>query len=650
MKKLLLLCSFIVLTISANAQSQRMVLLEEFAQASCAPCVGPNAAIHAYLNSTSSNVVQIAYQVWWPGFDPMYLHNTTEVTDRVNRYGVNAVPNSVIDGNQFNGAPLSASGGWTATNITNREAVSADFDINFTHTLSADLNTLNVNGTITATNAVSNPNLAYHVVVVEKHIAFPSPPGSTTEQDFYNVMKKFLPGTNGTALPGTITNGQSFTINESWVHANVYDLTQLAVIVFIQDNNTDEVMQAGYSENVGGLPALPVVDIAMTDVSTLPSDYCDYSATPAIRVENTTGTQIDNYEVSYTLNGGTPVSQLITTPLAANGTNVVTFPQITLAGGTDEIVFTVDINSHNTNVIDFSSLNNTLEIDPIQTLSSTANAAPLTIDFQGLAIGDPAPAGAIAVNPDNIRAFYVDNTITNTVNWNLGGFGNSNGCFRWDYYAISANQSSTLIFDKVDLSNTYNNYLDFAHAYAQYTSENDRLEVLISTDCGATWTTIFDEAGATLATRNAVNPARFYPAVDEWRQNHIDITAYDGQPEVVVAFRGTSAFGNSLYVDDIMTTGFVVSTKPQNDFASINVFPNPADGQLNIQMDLTEALDLNVEIVNALGQTVQPVSNTTFQSGQHNLSVNTSELPAGMYMVAIRNGNAYMNKRFVVVH
>src|SRR6188768_1748133 len=109
MKKItLLVAAFLTLITFANAQSQRLVLFEEFTQASCPPCATTNPGLNAMLNANQSKVVSVKYQTSWPGTDPMNAQNPTEVQTRVTYYNVTGVPDGELDGGQgFSGQPAS---------------------------------------------------------------------------------------------------------------------------------------------------------------------------------------------------------------------------------------------------------------------------------------------------------------------------------------------------------------------------------------------------------------------------------------------------------------------------------------------------------------------------------------------------------------
>ena len=69
-------------------------------------------------------------------------------------------------------------------------------------------------------------------------------------------------------------------------------------------------------------------------------------------------------------------------------------------------------------------------------------------------------------------------------------------------------RSSKLVFEKRDFSGT-TAQLSFTHAYAQYQNEADKLKISVSTDCGATWTSVWEKSGTALATAPAQTTAVF---------------------------------------------------------------------------------------------------------------------------------------------
>lgn len=108
--------------------------------------------------------------------------------------------------------------------------------------------------------------------------------------------------------------------------------------------------------------------------------------------------------------------------------------------------------------------------------------------------------------------------------------------------------------------------LQFDVAYAPYNANNfDGLEVLVSTNCGATWTSIYSKSSTTLATAPATT-ASFVPTATQWRTETINLTPYVGNSKVILSFKNLSGYGNNLYVDNINLTGVVLSVPPVASF------------------------------------------------------------------------------------
>ena len=304
----------------ANAQSQRLVLLEHFTQASCGPCATYNPSIHTLLTANPDMITSIMYHTSWPGYDPMYNHNTVENGARTGYYGVNSVPNSVLDGNVYNGHP----NGWNIGTVNARYAVTSPVELSMYHELSADQSTLTVTMMIYATEDIA-PGMKAHMAVIEKHIHFNSPPGSNGEIDFYNVMKKMLPNQSGTILPA-MQAGEYMILQYSWEHQNVYNVDELAAVGFIQNNDTKEVYQAANSSDVLFDPLFST-DADVTRVDNVAQSYCNGMVQPIITIRNNGSDQLTSLDVSYSINGGTSNTMSWTGSLGFLETDVVTLDE-----------------------------------------------------------------------------------------------------------------------------------------------------------------------------------------------------------------------------------------------------------------------------------------------------------------------------------
>ncbi len=347
MKKIYLLTGLILGGISfANAQSPRTMLLEHFTQASCGPCATYNPAIEDMIKdpSNADKIIAIKYQTSWPGTDPMNVHNASEVQSRVSYYGVQSVPNSVVEGNLYNGHPAD----WGQDTIDNRSAIMSPFEMTMTHDFDEGLDSIRVHVKIKATQAVSGSALVLHMAIVEDTVTFATPPGSNGERVFYNVMKKMLPDANGTSIGSTFADGDSVDYYGAWAVANVYDMNELAGIAWVQNTSTKEVYQSVYSFKK---PLSTFIsnteDAALKQVNDYPLSTCSGDYNTKVLVRNHGSSDLTSLDVSYSVNGGAAVTTGWTGNIATYETAEIEVPISYTPNGTDNVEITLS-NPNNT--------------------------------------------------------------------------------------------------------------------------------------------------------------------------------------------------------------------------------------------------------------------------------------------------------------
>jgi hypothetical protein len=117
-----------------------------------------------------------------------------------------------------------------------------------------------------------------------------------------------------------------------------------------------------------------------------------------------------------------------------------------------------------------------------------------------------------------------------------------------NYYQKFSSFEDQLITPIMDLSGYNTPYFLFDHAYGERYRHADKLTVLVSTDCGNTFTdTLFIKSGSELATTEF--PVKFTPSGSiDWRTNILELSNYD-QP-IQLAFVGKSEGGNNVFLDN----------------------------------------------------------------------------------------------------
>ena len=78
---------------------------------------------------------------------------------------------------------------------------------------------------------------------------------------------------------------------------------------------------------------------------------------------------------------------------------------------------------------------------------------------------------------------------------------------------------------------------------------------------------------------------------------------------------------------------------------AMNIFPNPAEDMLNIEIEMTEDSSVEILLMNALGQTVMQERS----SGKTTMNrLDVSDLQAGMYMLSVRTASGMITERVIV--
>lgn len=106
--------------------------------------------------------------------------------------------------------------------------------------------------------------------------------------------------------------------------------------------------------------------------------------------------------------------------------------------------------------------------------------------------------------------------------------------------------------------------LTFDVAHRRYSGANvDSLAVLVSTDCGVTFNTVYFKWGNTLSTvPGDYTPDAFVPTPSQWRTETVDLSPYIGNPNVLISFQNRGNYGQHIYIDNINLTGVIAAPGP----------------------------------------------------------------------------------------
>ncbi len=219
----------------------RVTLLEVFTSSTCVPCVAGNANMdnNVVPNLSPNEYTIIKYQQDFPGVGDPY--NTTESVNRRLDYGINSIPRMEIDG-QWD---LNASQ-FTVPVFNSYQDVPAFMEIAI-GTAYYSGNNVTIGAQILPLINYSGNTYAYHVVVIENMTT--GNVASNGETSFNQVMMNMHPNENGTAVTSLVANtpiNVNFTIPMG--ATNVEQMSDLKVVIFVQNTATMEVLQSAWMD------------------------------------------------------------------------------------------------------------------------------------------------------------------------------------------------------------------------------------------------------------------------------------------------------------------------------------------------------------------------------------------------------------------
>jgi hypothetical protein len=282
---------------------------------------------------------------------------------------------------------------------------------------------------------------------------------------------------------------------------------------------------------------------------------------------------------------------------------------------------------------------NDVSIDSVFKIYGAANAGsiPYSDDLMGAitykygfpsdhSVGLPNPAWTGAPNPSGVT---------------------TNKYLLFDFYDFQANQGSfDFVVGNFNTTGATALKFEFDQAYALYTGNaSDKMYVKVSTNCGATWTTVWTGVDATLTTAASTTSAYVPASASDWQHRTVDLSAY-ANANLMVKFAGTSAYGNYAWVTNLkLRNATAVQSVPVA--TEMTIAPNPATDVANLFLNMTSRSDVQVQIIDAMGRVVSS-NNYELNSGAQTVSLSTSSLATGIYSVKVLANGAVTVKQLSV--
>ena len=336
--------------------------------------------------------------------------------------------------------------------------------------------------------------------------------------------------------------------------------------------------------------------------------YCECNFQPQIMMQNLGTATMTSATIQVT--HGTDVQTMNWTGnLAQFATEMVTLPTIT---GTQDGMHTLTVQI--------------LEVNGQPNEGTQVNTHTETFNVQ-----------ASSTINNTLQYFSSSNLGSWTLVDNTGGnFGVYSGALRLRAWSASSGTTGECYAPMLNFSNASTPSMKFDYAHRRYTGASEKLQVKVSSDCGATWTTVWEKSGANLATVTT-GSGEFTPAnSSQYQTAKIDLADYAGQPNVIVKLVFTSDYGNNVFVDNIEIANSPVDIE-EVDENGLAIFPNPVKDVLNINYD--KAIS-QIDVYDVNGKLVKTF--TTVGS-----SINVSDLSDGVYMLNIQTEEGLVVRKIV---
>ena len=176
----------------------------------------------------------------------------------------------------------------------------------------------------------------------------------------------------------------------------------------------------------------------------------------------------------------------------------------------------------------------------------------------------------------------------------------------------------------------------------------DSLQVLVTKDCGITFTVVYSKWGEDLQTVNDPNSPfvdLFIPkAPSQWREETIDLTQAFGSTGLAqVVIRSKGNFGNTIFVDNVNITTKTLPLKLKANGYLIS--PNPFSTAFSVQHYIRPASLRGIQVTNAAGQVV--FKQNYSGNAQSYINIDLSRYAVGVYQVKLIYTDKVITERVI---
>jgi len=237
--------------------------------------------------------------------------------------------------------------------------------------------------------------------------------------------------------------------------------------------------------------------------------------------------------------------------------------------------------------------------------------------------------------------YYVFNQDASDNKWEWY-FGEDGGSTGWESVRIrnidnTFGEVDELISPSYDLSALDNPTLQFRYSGAAVNNNpSDILRILVSKNCGKTWTERKEYDKFELVNAGLVSNGYQPDATSIWDDVEISLGSFNDEENLRIKFQWISGGpGNNYYIDDLTISGSPVGIIDLESRIDLNIAPNPTADMTTVTMSLKTAANVQLAIVDLLGKNVKNILSKEMSNGTHRFDIDLSTYDSGVYFLRI---------------
>ena len=120
---------------------------------------------------------------------------------------------------------------------------------------------------------------------------------------------------------------------------------------------------------------------------------------------------------------------------------------------------------------------------------------------------------------------------------------------------------------------------------------------------------------------------------------------YSNDADIVIS-NWDAGVGNYIFYNTLITD--LDDAVTVNDDLHLKCWPNPANSDVNIEIDLVESMELSISLLNLLGQEVLTKQTEIKQAGKHIDRLNITGIQKGIYVLVVKAGKFISSQKLII--